>query len=97
MLTPLWEGQSAGSAAHAQRPPRAVLWTAEKNPPAQALFEQLGFRRTMIEITRERRRRRSRARLLARSRPPACARTPDGSICLFHLDAHAPVDRDGLP
>ena len=54
MLTPLWEGQSAGSDAHAQRPPRVVLWTAEKNPAAQALFEQLGFRRTMIEMTRER-------------------------------------------
>ena len=33
--------------------PRAVLSTAEKNADAQRLFEALGFRRTMIEMTRE--------------------------------------------
>ncbi len=33
--------------------PRVMLWTAEKNQDAQRLFEQLGFRRTMIEMTRE--------------------------------------------
>ncbi len=33
--------------------PRAVLSTAEKNSTAQRLFEQLGFRPTMIEMTRE--------------------------------------------
>jgi GNAT superfamily N-acetyltransferase len=33
--------------------PRVMLWTAEKNAPAQRLFERLGFRRTMIEMTRE--------------------------------------------
>jgi ribosomal protein S18 acetylase RimI-like enzyme len=33
--------------------PRVVLWTAEKNDPAQQLFTRLGFRRTMIEMTRE--------------------------------------------
>lgn len=33
--------------------PRAVLFTAEKNANAQRLFEQAGFRRTMIEMTRE--------------------------------------------
>ena len=33
--------------------PRVVLWTAEKNDPAQRLFARLGFRRTMIEMTRE--------------------------------------------
>lgn len=33
--------------------PRVVLWTAEKNPGAQRLFARLGFRRTMIEMTRE--------------------------------------------
>jgi len=33
--------------------PRVVLWTAEKNEPAQRLFTRLGFRRTMIEMTRE--------------------------------------------
>jgi len=35
--------------------PRVMLWTAEKNPTAQRLFERAGFRRTMIEMTRERR------------------------------------------
>ncbi len=33
--------------------PRVVLWTAEKNEVAQRLFARLGFRRTMIEMTRE--------------------------------------------
>jgi GNAT superfamily N-acetyltransferase len=33
--------------------PRVMLWTAEKNPAAQNLFSRLGFRRTMIEMTRE--------------------------------------------
>jgi ribosomal protein S18 acetylase RimI-like enzyme len=33
--------------------PRVVLWTAEKNEPAQQLFARLGFRRTMLEMTRE--------------------------------------------
>ncbi|HVN84585.1 MAG TPA: GNAT family N-acetyltransferase [Candidatus Binatia bacterium] len=33
--------------------PRVMLWTAAKNEPAQRLFERLGFRRTMIEMTRE--------------------------------------------
>lgn len=32
---------------------RAVLMTAEKNEAAQALFARAGFRRTMIEMTRE--------------------------------------------
>ena len=35
--------------------PRVMLWTAQANPAAQRLFERLGFRRTMIEMTRERR------------------------------------------
>jgi ribosomal protein S18 acetylase RimI-like enzyme len=35
--------------------PRVLLWTAERNPGAQRLFERAGFRRTMIEMTRERR------------------------------------------
>jgi ribosomal protein S18 acetylase RimI-like enzyme len=34
--------------------PRVMLWTAQKNEPAQRLFERIGFRRTMIEMTRER-------------------------------------------
>jgi ribosomal protein S18 acetylase RimI-like enzyme len=33
--------------------PRVVLWTAEHNAPAQQLFAGRGFRRTMVEMTRE--------------------------------------------
>lgn len=33
--------------------PRIVLSTAEQNEAAQRLFERAGFRRTMIEMTRE--------------------------------------------
>jgi GNAT superfamily N-acetyltransferase len=33
--------------------PRVMLWTAEQNDGAQRLFAKLGFRRTMIEMTRE--------------------------------------------
>lgn len=33
--------------------PRVVLWTADRNEGAQRLFAALGFRRTMIEMTRE--------------------------------------------
>lgn len=33
--------------------PRVLLFTAEKNLIAQAMFDQAGFRRTMIEMTRE--------------------------------------------
>ncbi|HET7219071.1 MAG TPA: GNAT family N-acetyltransferase [Vicinamibacterales bacterium] len=33
--------------------PRVLLCTAEQNQGAQRLFERLGFRRTMIEMTRE--------------------------------------------
>ena len=33
--------------------PRVMLWTAEPNKAAQKLFAKLGFRRTMIEMTRE--------------------------------------------
>ena len=36
-----------------RRMPRVVLWTAERNPGAQRLFERSQFRRTMIEMTRE--------------------------------------------
>jgi len=32
---------------------RVILWTAERNDAAQRLFARLGFRRTMIEMTRE--------------------------------------------
>ena len=33
--------------------PRVMLWTAQHNDGAQRLFERLGFRRTMVEMTRE--------------------------------------------
>lgn len=33
--------------------PRVVLWTAARNEAAQSLFDRLGFRRTMIEMTKE--------------------------------------------
>ena len=33
--------------------PRVVLWTAEMNDGAQKLFASAGFRRTMVEMTRE--------------------------------------------
>jgi ribosomal protein S18 acetylase RimI-like enzyme len=33
--------------------PRVVLGTAQRNEGAQRLFERLGFRRTMVEMTRE--------------------------------------------
>lgn len=33
--------------------PRAILWTAARNTHAHRLFERLGFRSTMIEMTRE--------------------------------------------
>ena len=33
--------------------PRVILWTADRNAGAQQLFARLGFRRTMVEMTRE--------------------------------------------
>jgi ribosomal protein S18 acetylase RimI-like enzyme len=33
--------------------PRVMLWTADQNEAAQRLFQKLGFRRTMMEFTRE--------------------------------------------
>ena len=33
--------------------PRVLLWTAAPNDRARSLFERLGFRATMIEMTRE--------------------------------------------
>jgi ribosomal protein S18 acetylase RimI-like enzyme len=33
--------------------PRVVLWTAEPNAAAQKLFASHGFRRTMVEMTKE--------------------------------------------
>ena len=40
-------------ALKARGAPRVVLSTAERNASAQRLFERAGFRRTMIEMTRE--------------------------------------------
>jgi ribosomal protein S18 acetylase RimI-like enzyme len=36
-----------------RKAPRVVLWTSPHNENAQRLFDHLGFRRTMIEMTRE--------------------------------------------
>jgi ribosomal protein S18 acetylase RimI-like enzyme len=33
--------------------PRVLLWTSEANAEAQRVFARLGFRKTMIEMTRE--------------------------------------------
>ena len=41
------------AALEARGAPRVVLSTAERNEPAQHLFARAGFRRTMIEMTRE--------------------------------------------
>ncbi len=41
------------SVLEAKGAPRVVLSTAEKNETAQRLFARAGFRRTMIEMTRE--------------------------------------------
>ena len=41
------------AALRARGAPRVVLSTAERNEPAQRLFARAGFRRTMIEMTRE--------------------------------------------
>jgi len=45
--------QRAGEDLREHGAPRVLLWTAEQNPAAQRLFSDLGFRRTMIEMTRE--------------------------------------------
>jgi len=37
----------------AARAPRVVLSTAERNAKAQRFFERMGFRRTMVEMTKE--------------------------------------------
>lgn len=61
VVDPAHQGQGIGrimldaviAALSARGVPRVVLSTAEKNEPAQRLFARAGFRRTMIEMTRE--------------------------------------------
>ncbi|MFL5576342.1 MAG: GNAT family N-acetyltransferase [Gemmatimonadaceae bacterium] len=60
-VDPVQRGQGVGrllldatlSALAARGAPRVVLSTAERNEAAQRLFARAGFRRTMIEMTRE--------------------------------------------
>jgi ribosomal protein S18 acetylase RimI-like enzyme len=62
VVDPAHRGQGIGrmlldatlAALEARGAPRVVLWTAERNEGAQRLFERAGFRRTMLEMTRER-------------------------------------------
>lgn len=45
--------EAAAEWLRARGAPRVVLWTADRNAAAQRLFARLGFRPTMIEMTRE--------------------------------------------
>jgi ribosomal protein S18 acetylase RimI-like enzyme len=61
VVDPAHRGQGVGrmlldaalAALGARGAPRVVLSTAERNDVAQRLFAHAGFRRTMIEMTRE--------------------------------------------
>ena len=61
IVDPAHRGQGVGgmlldgalSALADMNAPRVVLFTAERNSSAQRLFANAGFRRTMIEMTRE--------------------------------------------
>ena len=61
VVDPSYRGRGIGrmlldatiDALKARGVPRVVLSTAEQNEAAQHLFERSGFRRTMIEMTRE--------------------------------------------
>jgi ribosomal protein S18 acetylase RimI-like enzyme len=61
VVAPGYRGRGAGrllldaalSHLKSRGAPRIVLSTAERNEPAQRLFERMGFRRTMVEMTRE--------------------------------------------
>lgn len=61
VVDPAHRGQGIGrmlldatlDALEAKGAPRVVLSTAERNESAQRLFARAGFRRTMIEMTRE--------------------------------------------
>ncbi len=60
-VVPSWRGRGVGQAlvrAACQElgrlgAPRVVLWCAWQNASAQNLFEKVGFRRTMLEMTLE--------------------------------------------
>jgi ribosomal protein S18 acetylase RimI-like enzyme len=62
VVDPAHRGQGIGrllldaalAALEARGAPRVLLSTAQGNEAAQRLFEHAGFRRTMIEMTRER-------------------------------------------
>lgn len=45
--------EAAARALEERGAPRVMLWSAERNTAALRLFERLGFRRTMVEMTRE--------------------------------------------
>lgn len=61
LVEPGARGQGAGARLleaaiawlRARGMPRVMLWTAAQNTTAQRLFDRAGFRRTMIEMTRE--------------------------------------------
>jgi len=61
VVDPAHRGQGVGrmllsatlAALEARGAPRVVLSTAERNEAAQRLFASAGFRRTMVEMTRE--------------------------------------------
>ena len=61
IVDPAHRGQGIGrmlldatiEALKARGAPRVVLSTADRNAAAQRLFDRAGFRRTMIEMTRE--------------------------------------------
>ena len=61
VVDPAYRGQGVGrtlldatlATLEARGAPRVVLSTAEQNEPAQRLFARAGFRRTMVEMTRE--------------------------------------------
>ena len=61
ILDPRYRGSGAGrllvdallAELKSRGVPRVVLFAAERNEPAQRFFASLGFRRTMVEMTRE--------------------------------------------
>ena len=61
VVDPAHQGRSVGqklldatlAAFEARGVSQVVLWTAERNEAAQRLFDRAGFRRTMVEMTRE--------------------------------------------